>query len=163
MNNSTKGTSTGSASMQYANPVVTSQGEKLTVEFDIIFGKHSGKTMSYSLTDANGKAIVSTQICAYDLSGKTNVKIGGNDVLDDYSKLSAAISRGNNSSSSNKPTHFKNVIDFGSNKAYVTVSYDGGQTAEFTGKIGAQHRKSWRYKFQLKSWICPTDRVLLIM
>ena len=136
MNNSTKGTSTGSASMQYANPVVTSQGEKLTVEFDIIFGKHSGKTMSYSLTDANGKAIVSTQICAYDLSGNTNVKIGGNDVLDDYSKLSAAISRGNNSSSSNKPTHFKNVIDFGSNKAYVTVSYDGGQTAEFTGKIG---------------------------
>ena len=136
MNNSTKGTSTGSASMQYANPVVTSQGEKLTVEFDITFGKHSGKTMSYSLTDANGKAIVSTQICAYDLSGNTNVKIGGNDVLDDYSKLSAAISRGNNSSSSNKPTHFKNVIDFGSNKAYVTVSYDGGQTAEFTGKIG---------------------------
>lgn len=136
MNNSTKGTSTGSASMQYANPVVTSQGEKLTVEFDIIFGKHSGKTMSYSLTDANGKAIVSTQICAYDLSGNTNVKIGGNDVLDDYSKLSAAISRGNNSSSSNKPTHFKNVIDFGSNKAYVTVSYDGGQTAEFAGKIG---------------------------
>lgn len=136
MNNSTKGTSTGSASMQYANPVVTSQGETLTVEFDIIFGKHSGKTMSYSLTDANGKAIVSTQICAYDLSGNTNVKIGGNDVLDDYSKLSAAISRGNNSSSSNKPTHFKNVIDFGSNKAYVTVSYDGGQTAEFTGKIG---------------------------
>ena len=50
--------------------------------------------------------------------------------------MSAAISRGNNSSSSNKPTHFKNVIDFGSNKAYVTVSYDGGQTAEFTGKIG---------------------------
>ena len=136
MNNSTKGTSTGSASMQYANPVVTSQGEKLTVEFDITFGKHSGKTMSYSLTDANGKAIVSTQICAYDLSGNTNVKIGGNDVLEDYSKLSAAISRGNNSSSSNKPTHFKNVIDFGSNKAYVTVSYDGGQTAEFTGKIG---------------------------
>ena len=136
MNNSTKGTSTGSASMQYANPVVTSQGETLTVEFDITFGKHSGKTMSYSLTDANGKAIVSTQICAYDLSGNTNVKIGGNDVLDDYSKLSAAISRGNNSSSSNKPTHFKNVIDFGSNKAYVTVSYDGGQTAEFTGKIG---------------------------
>ncbi len=136
MNNSTKGTSTGSASMQYANPVVTSQGETLTVEFDIAFGKHSGKTMSYSLTDANGKAIVSTQICAYDLSGNTNVKIGGNDVLDDYSKLSAAISRGNNSSSSNKPTHFKNVIDFGSNKAYVTVSYDGGQTAEFTGKIG---------------------------
>ena len=136
MNNSTKGTSTGSASMQYANPVVTSQGEKLTVEFDIIFGKHSGKTMSYSLTDANGKAIISTQICAYDLSGNTNVKIGGNDVLDDYSKLSAAISRGNNNSSSNKPTHFKNVIDFGSNKAYVTVSYDGGQTAEFTGKIG---------------------------
>ncbi len=136
MNNSTKGTSTGSASMQYANPVVTSQGEKLTVEFDIIFGKHSGKTMSYSLTDANGKALVSTQICAYDLSGNTNVKIGGNDVLDDYSKLSAAISRGNNSSSSNKPTHFKNVIDFGSNKAYVTVSYNGGQTAEFTGKIG---------------------------
>ena len=136
MNNSTKGTSTGSASMQYAKPVVTSQGEKLTVEFDITFGKHSGKTMSYSLTDANGKAIVSTQICAYDLSGNTNVKIGGNDVLDDYSKLSAAISRGNNSSSSNKPTHFKNVIDFGSNKAYVTVSYDGGQTAEFTGKIG---------------------------
>ena len=136
MNNSTKGTSTGSASMQYAKPVVTSQGETLTVEFDITFGKHSGKTMSYSLTDANGKAIVSTQICAYDLSGNTNVKIGGNDVLDDYSKLSAAISRGNNSSSSNKPTHFKNVIDFGSNKAYVTVSYDGGQTAEFTGKIG---------------------------
>lgn len=136
MNNSTKGTSTGSASMQYANPVVTSQGEKLTVEFDITFGKHSGKTMSYSLTDANGKAIVSTQICAYDLSGNTNVKIGGNDVLEDYSKLSAAISRGNNSSSSNKPTHFKNVINFGSNKAYVTVSYDGGQTAEFTGKIG---------------------------
>ena len=136
MNNSTKGTSTGSASMQYANPVVTSQGETLTVEFDITFGKHSGKTMSYSLADANGKAIVSTQICAYDLSGNTNVKIGGNDVLDDYSKLSAAISRGNNSSSSNKPTHFKNVIDFGSNKAYVTVSYDGGQTAEFTGKIG---------------------------
>ena len=136
MNNSTKGTSTGSASMQYANPVVTSQGEKLTVEFDITFGKHSGKTMSYSLTDANGKAIVSTQICAYDLSGNTNVKIGGNDVLDDYSKLSAAISRGNNSSSSNKPTYFKNVIDFGSNKAYVTVSHDGGQTAEFTGKIG---------------------------
>lgn len=135
MNNSTKGTSTGSASMQYANPVVTSQGETLTVEFDITFGKHSGKTMSYSLADANGKAIVSTQICAYDLSGNTNVKIGGNDVLDDYSKLSAAISRGNNSSSSNKPTHFKNVIDFGSNKAYVTVSYDGGQTAEFTGKI----------------------------
>lgn len=29
MNNSTKGTSTGSASMQYANPVVTSQGEKI--------------------------------------------------------------------------------------------------------------------------------------
>ena len=56
--------------------------------------------------------------------------------FDDYSKLSAAISRGNNSSSSNKPTHFKNVIDFGSNKAYVTVSYNGGQTAEFTGKIG---------------------------
>ena len=136
MNNSTKGTSTGSASMQYANPVVTSQGETLTVEFDITFGKHSGKTMSYSLTDANGKVIVSTQICAYDLSGNTNVKIGGNDVLDDYSKLSAAISRGNNSSSSNKPTHFKNVIDFGSNKAYVTVSYNGGQTAEFTGKIG---------------------------
>ena len=136
MNNSTKGTSTGSASMQYANPVVTSQGETLTVEFDITFGKHNGKTMSYSLTDANGKAIVSTQICAYDLSGNTNVKIGGNDVLDDYSKLSVAISRGNNSSSSNKPTHFKNVIDFGSNKAYVTVSYDGGQTAEFTGKIG---------------------------
>ena len=102
MNNSTKGTSTGSASMQYAKPVVTSQGETLTVEFDITFGKHSGKTMSYSLTDANGKAIVSTQICAYDLSGNTNVKIGGNDVLDDYSKLSAAISRGNNSSSSNK-------------------------------------------------------------
>lgn len=50
--------------------------------------------------------------------------------------MSAAISRGNNSSSLNKPTHFKNVIDFGSNKAYVTVSYDGGQTAEFTGKIG---------------------------
>ena len=136
MNNSTKGTSTGSASMQYANPVVTSQGETLTVEFDITFGKHSGKTMSYSLTDANGKTIVSTQICAYDLSGNTNVKIGGNDVLDDYSKLSAAISRGNNSSSSNKPTYFKNVIDFGSNKAYVTVSHDGGQTAEFTGKIG---------------------------
>lgn len=108
----------------------------MTVEFDITFGKHSGKTMSYSLTDANGKTIVSTQICAYDLSGNTNVKIGGNDVLDDYSKLSAAISRGNNSSSSNKPTYFKNVIDFGSNKAYVTVSHDGGQTAEFTGKIG---------------------------
>lgn len=32
--------------------------------------------------------------------------------------------------------NFKNVIDFGSNNAYVTVSYDGGQTAEFTGKIG---------------------------
>lgn len=139
--------------MQYANPVVTSQGEKLTVEFVLSFGKHSGKTMSHSLTDANGKAIVSTQICAYDLSGNTNVKIGGNDVLDDYSKLSAAISRGNNSSSSNKPTHFKNVIDFGSNKAYVTVSYDGGQTAEFTGK-SATAQKSWRYKFQLKSWIC---------
>lgn len=136
MNNATKGSSNGSASMQYSNPVVTSQGETLTVEFDITFGKHSGKTMSYSLTDANGKAIVSTQICAYDLSGNTNVKIGGNNVLDDYTTLAAAISRGNNNSASNKPTHFKNVIDFGSNKAYVTVSYDGGKTAEYSGKIG---------------------------
>lgn len=136
MNNTSKGSSNGGASMQYANPIVTSQGETVTVEFDITFGKHSGKTMSYTLTDANGKAIVSTQICAYDLSGNTNVKIGGNNVLDDYTTLSAAISRASNNSSANKPTHFKNVIDFGSNKAYVTVSYDGGKTAEYSGKIG---------------------------
>ena len=83
MNNSTKGTSTGSASMQYANPVVTSQGEKLTVEFDNTFG--TAVKQCHTALQAWDKAIVSTQICAYDLSGNTNVKIGGNDVLDDYS------------------------------------------------------------------------------
>lgn len=137
MNNATNGSSSGSAQMTYANPIVTSQGETVTVEFDITFGKQSGKTMTYNITDANGKSVVSSQICAYDPSGNTNLMIGGNNILEDYKVLSNAISRSDNKYANNKPTHFKNVIDFGAKRAYVTVSYEGGTAAEFSGKIGS--------------------------
>lgn len=127
--------SAGTAKMEYANPVIASQGETVTVEFDITFGKLTGKTISYSIADANGTALISSQMCAYDMSENTDLMIGSNNVLSDYQLLSKAVSRAKNEAKDNKPTHFKNVIDFALNKATVYVSADGTTPAEFTGKL----------------------------
>jgi hypothetical protein len=124
--------SSGTATMTYTNPVTVSQGGKVTVEFDITYGKLTGKTMTYNITNSDNVSLASVTINAYAPSA--SVKIGGNEVLEDFSQISDAISRSNNLASGNKPTHYKNVFDFSEGKAYITVS-SNGNTAEFSGKL----------------------------
>lgn len=129
-------TSAGSASIKYSEPVTVSQGGKVTVEFDIYYGKHTGKNTAYTISDSNGAALASIKLCAYDPSTNASVMIGGNEMLTNYTQLSDAVSRGNNSASANGPTHYKNVFDFEAGRAYITVSSSKG-TAEFSGKLGS--------------------------
>ena len=127
-------TSTGAAEMAYANPVTVSQGGKVTVEFDIYYGRLSSKTMSYTISDSAGSRLVSVSLNAYDPSKNASVTIGGIERLTDYTELSGAVSRSKNTAAENGPTHYKNVFDFGDGKAYITVSSVAG-TAEFSGKL----------------------------
>lgn len=124
----------GGAAMTYSEPVTAVQGGKLTVEFDIYYGKLDGKTMTYAVTDSTGNTLTSVKLNAYNPETGASVMIGGNETLTDYSELSNAVSRSNKKAADNGPTHFKNVFDFSAGRAYVTVSSEKG-TAEFTGKL----------------------------
>ena len=129
------GSSTGSAVMNFPAPVTVPQGETAEIEFDITFGKLTGKTMSFNIT-GSGASLVSAQIHAYNIVENTNIKIGGVNVLEDTSVLNSAISKGQNTAAQNKPTHFKTVLDFTTNRATVYIGYEGGSTVEFTGRLG---------------------------
>ncbi|MGN0106621.1 MAG: glycosyl hydrolase 115 family protein, partial [Hominilimicola sp.] len=128
-------TSAGDAFVSYSDPVTVMPGGKVTVEFDILYGKLSGKSMTYSISDSNGNSLAEVSINAYNPAEKASVKIGGTEILEDYSQLSNAVSRSNNLASANGATHYKNVFDFEAGRAYITVSSSAG-TAEFSGKIG---------------------------
>lgn len=128
-------TSSGNAAVTYSDPVTVSQGGTVTVEFDIYYGRNSGKSTSYSISDSNGKELASVKLCAYDPSSNASVMIGGNEMLTSYTELSDAVSRANNTAEANGATHYKNVFDFGAGRAYITVSSSKG-TAEFSGKLG---------------------------
>lgn len=130
------GSSTGSAVMNFPAPVTVPQGETAEIEFDITFGKLTGKTMSFNITDGSGASLVSAQIHAYSIVENTNIKIGGINVLEDSSVLDPAISKSNSEASGNKPTHFRAVLDFTTNRATLYIGYDGGSTVEFTGRLG---------------------------
>ena len=131
------GSSTGSAVMNFPSPVTVPQGETAEIEFDITFGKLTGKTMSFNITDGSGASLVSAQIHAYNIVENTNIKIGGVNVLEDSSVLNSAVSKGQNTAAQNKPTHFKAVLDFTTNRATLYIGYDGGSTVEFTGRLGS--------------------------
>ncbi|MCC8168894.1 MAG: glycosyl hydrolase 115 family protein [Oscillospiraceae bacterium] len=129
-------TSTGTLSMDYDTPVVVSQGQSVTVEFDITFGKLTGKTLSYDITDSAGNTLVSAKLHVYNVWENTTLTIGDTDVLGgDYTTLSNAISKSSNTASGNNPTHFKYVIDFAANRAYLTVSASGTTAAEYSAKL----------------------------
>jgi hypothetical protein len=127
-------TATGTATMTYSNPVTVSQGGKVTVEFDIYYGRQSGKSTTYTISNSSGEEIAKVSLCAYDPSSNASIKIGGNEVLENYSDFSNAVSRSSNGAEANGATHYKNVFDFTSGKAYITVSSSKG-TAEFSGKL----------------------------
>lgn len=129
-------TKSGSAVMTYVNPVMVSQGGTATVEFDIYYGKLTGKSMTYTINDSSGKELASVNLCAYDPSSNASVKIGGTELLTDYKQLMEVVSRSKNEAAQNGPTHYKNVFDFGTGRAFITVS-SGNNTAEFSGKLGA--------------------------
>lgn len=129
-------TSAGNASMTYSTPVAVSQGGTVTVEFDIYYGRHSGKSTTYTINDSNGTELASVKLCAYDPSTNASVMIGGNEMLTSYSELSDAVSRSNNTAAENGTTHYKNVFDFEAGRAYITVSSSKG-TAKFSGKLGS--------------------------
>ena len=131
------GSSTGSAVMTFPEAVTVPQGETADIEFDITFGKLTGKTMSFDITDGSGTSLVSAQIHAYNIVENTNIKIGGVNVLEDSSVLNSAISKGQNTAAQNDPTHFKAVLDFTTNRATLYIGYDGGSTVEFTGRLGS--------------------------
>lgn len=131
------GSSTGSAVMTFPEAVTVPQGETAEIEFDITFGKLTGKTMSFDITDGSGTSLVSAQIHAYNIVENTNIKIGGVNVLEDSSVLNSAISKGQNTAAQNDPTHFKAVLDFTANRATLYIGYDGGSTVEFTGRLGS--------------------------
>ncbi|MDO5398839.1 MAG: glycosyl hydrolase 115 family protein [bacterium] len=128
-------TKSGSAVMTYENPVMVSQGGKVTVEFDIYYGKLSKKTMMYTISDSSGNELASVDLCAYDPSVKASVKVGGTELLTDYKQLADVVLRSNNLALKNGATHYKNVFDFGTGRAYITVS-SGDKTTEFSGKLG---------------------------
>lgn len=127
--------STGSAVMTFPSPVVVPQGETAEIDFDITFGKLEKKTMSFDITDGNGTSLVSAQICAYDVSGNTNINIGGVNVLEDPSVLSNALSKSSSEANGNQPTHFNVVLDFTTNRATLTIGYDDAHTVEFTARL----------------------------
>ncbi len=133
-------TSTGTALVTYDNPVAVAQGGKVTVEFDIYYGKLSAKTMTYAIKDSAGNTLTSVKLSAYNpSSSNTSVMIGGEEKLEGdtgYTVLSSVADRTTNFAAQNGPTHYKNVFDFASGKATITVSSKNG-TAEFSGKLGA--------------------------
>lgn len=129
-------TSSGTASMTYANPIVASQGGKITVEFDIYYGKLTGKAMTYDIKDSSNASLASVSLVAYDPSTGASIKIGGSEILENYADLSGVVSRGSNKAADNGPTHYKNVFDFAEGKAYITVSSKKG-SAEFSGKFNS--------------------------
>lgn len=127
--------SAGGAAVTYSEPIAVLPGGKIIVEFDIYYGKLTGKTMTYNITDSNGNSLSEITLCAYNPGENASVKIGGVEVLENADELSKAVSRGNNVATNNGPTHYKNVFDFASGKAYISVSSSAG-SAEFSGKLG---------------------------
>ncbi len=128
--------STGTLSMDYDTPVVVSQGQTVTVEFDVTFGKLSNKTFSYDITDSDGNALVSAKLHVYNVYEYTSITIGDTDILNgDYATLSSAISKSSSTASGNNPTHFKYVIDFAANRAYLTISATDTTAAEYSAKL----------------------------
>lgn len=139
-------TKSGSAVMTYADPVTVAQGGRITVEFDIYYGKLTGKTTEYTISSSNGNELASVKLCAYEPAAGASVRIGGTEVLTDYKQLSDAVSRSQSEASNNLPTHYKNVFDFETGRAYITVS-SGDKTAEFSGKLKAAEGNVGRIDF----------------
>lgn len=126
--------STGAASAELSEKVTAAQGQSLTVEFDITFGKHDKKYMDYTITDSAGNALVYAHLCAYT-SGSSTITAGGENIIDDYDSLNAAMSKSNTGYTGNKPTHFKNEFDFKTQRVYVTVSTAGGGRVTYSGRM----------------------------
>lgn len=126
--------STGSAAAEFSNPVVASQGQKLSVEFDITFGKQDKKYMDYTISDSAGNALISSHICAY-ISGNSTITVGGENIIDDYDALNSAMSKSSTGYAGNKPTHFKNEFDFQTQRVYITISTEGGGSVTYSGRM----------------------------
>lgn len=125
----------GSMAVRYSEPIAVPQGETLTVEFDITFGKLINRTVSYEITDGSGNTLTSAKLCAYDLSTAAEILIGGTNVAADPQVLSGAISRSQSTADQNKPTHFKYVIDFESGRVHLTVGAEDKEAVEYSGRL----------------------------
>lgn len=126
--------STGSAAAEFSNPVVASQGQKLSVEFDITFGKQDKKYMDYIISDSAGNTLINAHICAY-ISSSSTITAGGGNIIDDYDALNTAMSKSSTGYAGNKPTHFKNEFDFQTQRVYVTISTEGGESVTYSGRM----------------------------
>lgn len=126
--------STGAAAAELSEPAAATQGQKLTVEFDVTFGKQDKKYFDYTISGSDGSALAAGHMCAY-ISGNSTITAGGENIIDDYDALNSAMSKSNNSYTGNKPTHFKNEFDFESQRVYVTVSTSGGGSVTYSGRM----------------------------
>ncbi len=127
-------TQTGSAKMTYENPVSILSGETVTAEFDIYFGKLTGKSISYAVADSNGGTIAGMTIGVYN--SNFSCKIGGSDVTLDNAAVAAVVSGLSNEAKDNTPVHFKNEIDFATGKVNITLSRSGKTDAVISGRLG---------------------------
>lgn len=152
-------TSAGTAVMTYSEPVTVSQGGKVIVEFDILYGKLVNKTMAYTISDSGKNALTSVKLCSYDPSASASVMIGGIEKLTSYKELSDAVSRSKSTAVENGVTHYRNVFDFEAGRAYITVSSAAG-TAEFSGKLANTSNDIKTIKFETN--YNNSDRACLI-
>lgn len=158
-------TSSGPAEVTFDEPVTGVQGESLTVEFDINFGKQDKKSMDYAISDSNGTALVSASINAY-ITSNSSVSVNGENLIDDFTAFSSAISNSSTSSASNKPTHFKHVFDFENQRVYITISYEGGGSVTYNSRIpvtASGDIKSMRFSssHQYEDRACLLDNVVI--
>lgn len=129
------GSAAGSMVITPSNLVTSIQGNKTTVEFDIYYGRVSGKNMSFIISDSEGNRLAESGICAYSIAS-SSIKIGGNEVMDNSTDLANTLDRKNNDGLSNGANHWKCEFDFDLGRANVTVSSANGSLT-YSGSINS--------------------------
>jgi hypothetical protein len=134
-NHAVKMTSTdksgGSLSAVFDKPVTTAQGQTITVESKIAYGRQDGKYMDYVVSDSQGNELVKSHISIY--SSKGAIFIGGEQVFDGVPD-GVKNSKKNNDGIQNGYSTYNTVLNPDTKTITLTISNADGESV-FTGKF----------------------------
>ncbi len=123
----------GTLDIELSEPLMSGTDSVAVSEFDMYFGRQSGKTTNYRLIDSDGAELVNFNVEEYNSNPDNQKLVVGGEIVASGAELLECISASNTGVNA-KATHFKNVIDYATGEISVTISTEG-RARTFTGKF----------------------------